>query len=226
MSLGGSYGEGTSNQQYQQQGTSSTSSDFTKNPLNMDQINSALGQAQGLYNNGSPTLAAGMNGVNSGAAGATSLFNSANPSLTNTLKGSYLSSGNPDFQSMLTQSLQGLQPTIDGQFEQSGRYGGGANANAWASAATNLAGSLGYQNYTNERGNQLTAAGQLPNYTTGMLQPGQAQLSAGYLPIQQLIQALSALSPGSTGTSTSNTATTGSGTQQGNTSNWGINASV
>lgn len=226
MSLGGSYGEGTSNQSYQNQGTSNTSSDFTKTPLNADQITGALGQAQSLYQNGSPTLAAGMSGVNGAASGTNALYGAADPALTKTLNGSYLSSGNPEFQGMLTQTLQGLRPTIDGQFEANGRYGSGAADNAWASAATNAATNLGYQNYTAERGNQLTAAGQLPSYTAGMMAPGQAQLSAGYLPIQQYIQALTALSPGQTGKSTSSTAATGSGTMQGNTSNWGINASV
>lgn len=226
MSLTGSYGEGSSNQNYQQQGTSNTSSDFTKTPLNAGQVNDALGQATSIYNQGTPTVAAGLAGVNTAAGDTSALYGAANPALTNTLNGSYLSSGNPDFQGMLTQTLQGLQPTIAGGFESNGRYGSGASDNAWASAATNAATNLGYQNYTAERANQLTAAQSLPSITAGQMAAPTAQLSAGYLPIQQLIQALTALSPGQTGTSTSSTATTGSGAQQGNTSNWNVGASV
>jgi hypothetical protein len=96
MSFSQSYGD--SSQQYNNQGTSSTSSDFTKTPVNQAQITGALNQATGLYDKGNPTINAGFNGLNSGAASASGLYGAADPSLTNTLNGSYLSSGNPQFQ--------------------------------------------------------------------------------------------------------------------------------
>jgi hypothetical protein len=226
MSLGGSYGEGTSNQSYQNQGTSTTSADYTKTPLNSGQITDALGGAQSIFQNGNPMLQSGMSGINTGAANTGALYGASDPSLTSTLNGSYLSAGNPYFQQMVSQLGDAIRPQIDGQFEANGRYGSGASANAYASALATQAGNLAGSNYTNERQNQLSAASQLPSYTAGQLAPGQAQLSAGYLPIQQYIQALSALSPGQTGKSTSSTASTGSGTMQGSTTNWGVNASV
>jgi hypothetical protein len=226
MSLGGSYGEGDSNQSYSNQGTSNTSSDFTQQKLNAPQINDALGSAQGIFTSGTPTLSAGMSGVNSAASGSAGLFNTAMPGLNATLSGANASAGNPYFQAAVTNLGQAIRPSIDGQFEANGRYGSGASANAYASALTTQAGNMANNDYEQGLQQQLSAEQSLPSITSGMMAAPTSQLAAGYLPIQQYISALSALSPGTTGTSTSSTATTGSGVQQGNTSNWGMNASL
>jgi hypothetical protein len=79
----------------------------------------------------------------------------ADANVTNTLNGNFLSAGNPYFQGLIKQVGQAIQPSIDGQFAASGRYGSGANANAFASALSNTAGQLAYQNYGDERSNQI-----------------------------------------------------------------------
>jgi hypothetical protein len=194
--------------------------------LNTAQIQGALNAAQTLFNNGNPTSSTGLANINGGANAAYNLFGAAAPSLTDTLNGSYLSAGNPDFQSMFQGVANAVTPAVAGSFEGNGRYGSGAFANAVSSSLAQQAANLGYSNYTAERGLQTSAQQSLPSYVTGLTSPGMTQLNAGYLPIQQYIQALAALSPGQTGTSASNTATTGSSVSQGNQSGWNVNASA
>jgi hypothetical protein len=66
---------------------------------------------------------------------------------THLLNGDFLGAGNPYFQNMVGQIGQAIQPQIDSQFNQNGRYGSGASANAFADALAKQAGSLAYQNY-------------------------------------------------------------------------------
>jgi hypothetical protein len=226
MSLSGSYGESNTSNSSSQQGTSTTSSDFTKTPVNASQIQDALNAAQNLFTNGNPTSSAGLSNVNGAANAAYGLFGAASPALTGTLNGSYLSASNPYFQNMFQGVANTVTPTVAGSFEGNGRYGSGAFANALSGALTQQAANLGYSNYAAERGLQSSAQQSLPSYVTGMMSPGLTQLNAGYLPIQQYIQALAALSPGQTGTSTSNTATTGNSTSQGDQSGWNVGAKV
>jgi hypothetical protein len=226
MSLSGSYGESDTNNSSSQQGTSATSSNFTNTPLNTSQIQGALNAAQTLFNNGTPTSSAGLANIDSGANTAYGLYGAASPTLTNTLNGSYLSADNPYFQNMFQGVANTVTPAVAGSFEGNGRYGSGAFATALSNALSQQAANLGYSNYTAERGLQSSAQQSLPSYVTGLTSPGLTQLNAGYLPIQQYIQALAALSPGQTGTSTSNTATTGSGVSQGNQSGWNVSGQV
>jgi hypothetical protein len=224
--ISGSYGESDTNNSSSQQGTSTTSNNFTNTPLNTAQLQDALNSAQTLFNNGNPTSSTGLANINGGANDAYNLFAAASPSLTDTLNGSYLSAGNPYFQSMFQGVANTVTPAVAGSFEGNGRYGSGAFANAVSSSLAQQAANLGYSNYTAERGLQTSAQQSLPSYVTGLTSPGVTQLNAGYLPIQQYIQALAALSPGQTGTSASNTATTGSSVSQGNQSGWNVSASA
>ncbi len=91
------------------------------------------------------------------------------------LSGGFLSAGNPYFQNMVNIAGQSIIPSVQGQFEKSGRYGGGAMDQAVASAMANTAGTLAYQNY----GDILKQMSQ-----AAYLAPQTAQL--GYLPSQQL----------------------------------------
>ncbi len=96
---------------------------------------------------------------------------------TDMLGGNYLSAGNPYFSNMVNSIQKTVQPSVESQFEKSGRYGSGAMDNAFASAMTDTAGNLAYQNYANILGEMGKAS-----YTA----PQTAEL--GYLPAQELGQ--------------------------------------
>lgn len=195
---------------------------YFNGPQNGTQINNALGSAQNLFQNGTPTTQAGLDAINVGAQGAGDLYTGAQPQMAKTIAGDYTSAGNPQFQGMVGQLANSIRPQIDSGFEANGRGGSGANDNAFASALTNEAGSLAYSNYGAERGIQNADMTNLPSYTAGMFQPGQAQLTAGYTPINQFINQLKSVSPGTAGSmdnnSTTNSTTNSNTTGSGNTS--------
>lgn len=233
-----SSGAGSSNNSNQSQSSgvqnlaSNQTGQYASGATNAPQLQDALNQGQNLYQNGNPLTNAGLSNINTGAQAGQSLNTTGNAALNSTLDGSMLSAGNPYFQQMVTQLGQSIQPQIDGQFAAAGRYGSGANANAYADALSRQAGQLAYQNYGQERTNQLGAVSQLPGYTAGLSNPGQQQLTAGYAPLNQYIQQLGALKPGTlgSGSSVSNqsgtSSTSGSGIGQGDTSNFGVNATA
>lgn len=237
-SIGGGESSTNSNGQSQtannfaQNTTGNQVGQYANGAVNAQQLQDALNAGQGIYQNGNALTNAGLSNVNAGANAALGLYGQGNQALSNTLNGSYLSAGgNPYFQNMISQLGQAIQPQIDGQFAAMGRYGSGANANAFASALANQAGQLAYQNYGAERANQVQTANNLPSYTAGLFQPGQAQLTAGYAPINQYIQQLSMLKPGTAGSygQSSTNATNGTGNSSniatGNQSTFGVNAS-
>ncbi|MDI9409790.1 MAG: hypothetical protein QM523_11185 [Candidatus Pacebacteria bacterium] len=90
------------------------------------------------------------------------LLQAGQAQLQNTLNGDYMKAGNPYLQAMMEQTIQGLKPTIDGQFAAAGRYGSGAYANALDSSLANAASNLAFQQYSLERGNQVNGLTQLP----------------------------------------------------------------
>lgn len=240
MSFGGSDSSNNSQQQQSQaqsfanSSTGNQAGQYANGPINSAQLQGALNQAQALYQNGNALTNAGFANVNNAANAGTALFGQGNQQLADTLNGTYLSAGNPAFQSMLSQINQGLQPQIAGAFEGAGRYGSGAYANAYANALANAVAPLAFQNYSTERGNQLAAAQSLPSYTSGLTNPGQAQVTAGYTPINQFISQLSQLQPGTAGSygQASNNANNGtavansSGIGQGSASNFGVNTAA
>jgi hypothetical protein len=79
-----------------------------------------------------------------------------------TVRGDYLSAGNPYFSAMANRIASEVTPQIAGTFSGAGRYGSGAAANATASALSDTLGQLAFQNYGQERGNQLGTAMQTP----------------------------------------------------------------
>lgn len=149
--------------------------------------------AQNLYQNYTPQYYTGntvadLNGQQTGALnamwgygmnGGSPTTQSANNYATNVLNGNYLSAGNPYFQGMVNQIAQGVQPQVDSQFAAAGRYGSGAAANAFASALTNQAGQLAYQNYNNGVNNQIKALTLAPSLNATNLSNYSAALGAG-----------------------------------------------
>jgi hypothetical protein len=75
--------------------------------------------------------------------------------LTRTLSGEYLRSGNPHLGAMMGRVADEVAPRLNAQFSAGGRYGSGAHAQALASALSDTAGQLAFQNYGEERGNQI-----------------------------------------------------------------------
>jgi hypothetical protein len=211
----------------------------------------------------------GLNMISSAAPGATTannigtaaaeglaggVSNDANEYLTRTASGANVTN-DPAFQQVLDTFAKGAQSATDGAFGAAGRYGSGANANAFDSAIANEAGQLAYGNFQQQEQNQLAAAGQLsanntnstnqqlaaigqiPGLVSSSFVPGAAVSAAGYGPLQQYINAITA---GNGGGTTANTGSynqngtaksvfdqnssgtqTGSGSQSG--TNWNVN---
>ena len=83
------------------------------------------------------------------------------------LNGSMLNAGNPYFGNMVNQLGQAIAPSIDSHFNMNGRAGSGANNQAFASALTNQAGQMAYQNYNDQSTNQLKALLLAPQISGG-----------------------------------------------------------
>lgn len=175
-------------------------------------------QTPGLANEGealtsaATPLAAGtaVAGANTAAGFANGTLggNSANADLQPMASGAFVNSNNPAFQNVVNQTALALQPQIDGSMAAAGRYGSGANANAFDTALTNATGQMAYQNYTQQQANQLAAAGQLsqnnatiagqqlqgasltPGVTTNLYAPATASLTASEAPLLAYFQQL------------------------------------
>jgi len=169
---------------------------------------SAVPQAQTTANAGASAATDFANGAHT--------TNDANQYLTPTAQGSYLDAQNPAFQSVVRQTAQALQPEIDGPAAAAGRYGSGANANAFDTALTNATSGMSFQNYVNERQNQLAAAGQLstnnatgnqqqlegasltPSTTSNLFTPSTGATTAAYAPLLAYIAAITQGNAGGT----------------------------
>lgn len=140
-----------------------------------DLLNGTNGNSTADANNGLALTATGANNTsaaaNGGLATATNLANggatnSANGYLTPFADGSMTGNNNPYFANLTTQLSQVLQGQTDGTFAAAGRYGSGADANAFNSALANEVGQLGYTNYNDSLNRQTGAADQLSTNST------------------------------------------------------------
>jgi hypothetical protein len=122
---------------------------------------------------------------------------------------------------MVGQISQALEPQIDGSNAAAGRYGSGANANAFAGALTNEAGTLNYTNYAQQQQNQLAAAGQIsqnnatgrqqqlagasltPGTTSNLFNPGASASTAAYGPLLAYMNAIATGNAGGSQTGSS-----------------------
>jgi hypothetical protein len=151
----------------------------TQTPNNLAALqagwNAASGILNGAYNpavamitgnaaNASNAANAGL-GAAAGLAAPGATANGANGYLTPFANGSF-SGDNPYFRNLIDQISRGAQQSTDGDFAASGRYGSGANANAFNSAVANTTGQLGYQNYSDSLNRQLQGAQQLSTNNT------------------------------------------------------------
>jgi hypothetical protein len=181
-------------------GTSTTTQqlDPTVRPF----VEYGLQEAQGLYQQPGPNYFPGQTYVGPSAQTQTALQAAQNRAMQgsallpaaqqqqlSSIRGDYLSAGNPYFTQALagptqqaTQAYNDAIRAAQGGASMAGRYGSGASADIQNRAANTLAttlantyGNLAYQNYANERGMQNQAV---------MNAPGLAQ--ADYADIQQL----------------------------------------
>lgn len=176
----------------QQQQTASGVSSATPNNLGALQtgwniadnlVNANAPAGQNAVGNGLALTTTGANAASGAAtAGLNTALNIGNGNNTNAANGyltpfanGSMSGNNPNFQAVLDQFSRGAQSATDGNFAASGRYGSGANANAFNSAVANKAGDLSYQNYGDSLTRQLQASGQL---SANNIASGQQQLTA------------------------------------------------
>ena len=91
-----------------------------------------------------------------------SLIGGAQNQLGSTIRGDYLS-GNPFFEGAFKKIADPIQARMGAAFSGAGRYGSGAHQGALASALSDTAGQLQFQNYGQERQNQLSALNFAPS---------------------------------------------------------------
>jgi hypothetical protein len=78
------------------------------------------------------------------------------------LGGQYLAQGNPWFAQMAQRVAEAVTPQVNSQFAAAGRYGSGAHSGALGQALGREIGALAWQDYAQERENQLRAATLAP----------------------------------------------------------------
>lgn len=204
MSLGGGTSDSSQNtqssQNFAQTQTGNQSGQYANGPVNAQQLLDALSSAQGLYQGGNQLTNAGLSGISTAAQNQTANYGAGDQALGKFLGGDYINQGNP-YQDQLVQSLtNSIAPAVGAQFEGNGRYGSPLSQYTTASAVANAAAPLAYGTFNQQTGNQLQALNSLPSYTQGAFNPSQAQITAGYTPINQYVNQLASLKPGTAGT--------------------------
>lgn len=208
-------------------------------------LNGAYNPAVSLITNNANNAS---NAANAGLSTATALSapgataNGANGYITPFANGS-MSGDNPYFKNLVDQISRAAQQSTDGDFAASGRYGSGANANAFNSAVANQAGQLGYQNYTDSLNRQLQAGqqlstnntnstnaalaalGLLPQLSAASTGAGQAAFEGAAAPLNTYANILAMFGPGggqaeavANGTANANGNASGTGNQNGTAS--------
>lgn len=116
--------------------------------------------------------------INFGANG-TPEGNAADANSAATLNGDYLSAGNPYFSQMADRVTASAMPALTSTFNQGNRINSPGAAYAVSSGLGDAIGALGYQNYSDERTNQLRAQGLAPTLQGADLQRSAALSDAG-----------------------------------------------
>lgn len=115
------------------------------------------------YSNFSPETQQGLSSMMNRAQSGSDLTRGAQGMIGDTLSGSYLSAGNPYFSGMADRVTQNVLPSITAQWARAGRgTGNGEVVEAASRGLGDAIGQLAYQNYGQERGNQMAAAGMAP----------------------------------------------------------------
>lgn len=149
-----------------------------RSPYSARVVNQQLGAAENVYQNrlNSPSFYPGqsvtdfnpystqaMEGMASRAQAGSPLVRNAQGVVNDTLQGNYLNAGNPYFASMANRITENVLPSITAQWAGAGRGTGNNQVVEAASQGLGDAiGQLAYQNYGQERANQMAAIGMAP----------------------------------------------------------------
>lgn len=213
-----------------------------QNGLNATNGNSGAdaNSALNLINTGADAASnAALTGLNTAGQFATlGAPNGGNADLNATASGANIGNNNPNFGAMVKQLGASLQPQVDGPMGAAGRYGSGADANAYNSALTNESGQLAYTNYnqsiqdqlaaadqvstndTNSNNSMLAALGLIPNLGAAATGAGAAGYAGATAPTNTFAQLMSLLG---TGGGTNTGATTGQTSGNSSTTSAGFN---
>ena len=129
--------------------------------------NSTVSGQQGNLQHQANDLRGYLPGLNAQAFGAQPGIGNAVGYNNDVLGGKYLGQGNPYMQGMLDHTNQLVGNSVNTTFSNAGRSGSGNHEYALANGLANADNSLQYQNYSNERNAQATAAGQMPSLAAG-----------------------------------------------------------
>jgi hypothetical protein len=152
-------------------------------PWNYKQFQNVFKGGRNLYNQGPQQYYQGqqiapfsgytrgfLNSLANRAQNGSGINRAAGRQLTNTLNGKYMKQGNPYLGQAIDSATrpvidaynQNVAPGIDSTFSGAGRYGSGAHAMGAAEGANNMMNQVGdissnmsYQNYSDERSNQI-----------------------------------------------------------------------
>jgi hypothetical protein len=152
-------------------------------PWNYKQFQNVFKGGRNLYNQGPQQYYGGqqiapfsgytrgyLNSMANRAQNGSGINRAAGRQLTNTLNGKYMKQGNPYLGGAIDSATrpvidaynQNVAPGIDSTFSGAGRYGSGAHAMGAAEGANNMMNQVGdissnmsYQNYSDERSNQI-----------------------------------------------------------------------
>ena len=129
--------------------------------------NSTVSGQQGNLQNIAGNIRGYLPDLNARAFGAQPGIGNAVGYNNDVLGGKYLNAGNPYMQGMMNNTNQLVGNQVNTTFSNAGRTGSGNHEYALANGLANADNSLQYQNYSNERNAQSTAAGQMPSLAAG-----------------------------------------------------------
>ena len=101
---------------------------------------------------------AGLGAQEARAVGGSPLNVAAGNQIQRTLQGDFLNAENPAFQALSDRVSRDVGSRVNSQFSGGGRYGSGLHAEALTRGLGDVLAPLQFQNYSQERANQLAAA--------------------------------------------------------------------
>jgi len=146
----------TGNLTQAQQDAAAGAADFTAAPQAIEYY---PGQP---YANFAPETEAALQGQAQRAAGGSAVNQMAQAQNLATTSGQFLNAGNPYFEQMAGRVREQVMPQVQGQFAGSGRTNSGLAGRALGMGLGDAMGALAYQNYGDERANQMAAMQAAP----------------------------------------------------------------
>lgn len=107
------------------------------------------------------------------------LINNAVSNATDTLGGTFLNAGNPYFQSAINSAIDPIESRVNSVFSRGGRLGSGANQDVLAKAIGDVTSRMSYDNFAQERQNQLATQRLAPIIRGQQFEDSQKLLNLG-----------------------------------------------